>query len=574
MPDLLVSISDERHARLAQLAKREGVSIPALLNKALEAYCDQDFVQPGQTRDIVSALTTLVAPPVESEKRHAAAASLAYSPAFLQSTLDALSVHIAILDEHGVILAINAAWRHCTENDTFLGAAHGLDENYLAVCDRAADAVAAAASQLAKGIRDVMARHCDEFVLEYPCHHLAQQRWFLARVTCFESPTGLRVVVAHENITEHKQVEHHLRESEERFRDLIEGSAQGILIVQHDEAVFVNQAYAELHGYDSPVDIYRLPSPYDLIAPHDRERLHQYRAGRFAGEAVPTRYDFQAVKRDGTLIWLEAVARLVTWRDQPAIQLAVIDKTAGKEAEQALQRADRLAMLGRMAATFSHEVRNPLQALRLYAQILEEEVGACVPDAAAASREHIDYALAVIREEATRMSDIVQDYLSLARLGSLVRDPEALGVFVLALLREQRDALRRRGIALQIDGVDGLGYVLLHPSTFRRALLNLLQNAMDAMGANGRLTLRGRETEHQLQLDIIDTGPGIEPELISEIFTPFHTTKAEGTGLGLYVVQEVIAAHEGQIVVDSELGKGTTFTITLPRIQVEASTLV
>jgi signal transduction histidine kinase len=97
---------------------------------------------------------------------------------------------------------------------------------------------------------------------------------------------------------------------------------------------------------------------------------------------------------------------------------------------------------------------------------------------------------------------------------------------------------------------------------------------MDAIGANGRLTLRGRETEHQLQLDIIDTGPGIAPELISEIFTPFHTTKAEGTGLGLYVVQEVIAAHEGQIVVDSELGKGTTFTITLPRVQVEAITLV
>jgi signal transduction histidine kinase len=86
--------------------------------------------------------------------------------------------------------------------------------------------------------------------------------------------------------------------------------------------------------------------------------------------------------------------------------------------------------------------------------------------------------------------------------------------------------------------------------------------------------LRGCETEHQLQLDIIDTGPGIAPELIPEIFTPFHTTKAEGTGLGLYVVQEVIAAHEGHIAVDSEVGEGTTFTITLPRAPVEAATLV
>jgi PAS domain S-box-containing protein len=574
MPDFSVSISDECHACLAQLAKQEGVSIPSLVNKALEGYCNQGLAQPGPTRGVADAVTTPVVPAVESEQRHAEESLLAHSRAFLQSTLDALSVHIAILNENGVILAVNAAWRHGAENHAFLGAAHGLDANYLAICDRAADDVAAEARQLAAGIRDVMARHCDEFVLEYPCQRLDQQQWFLARVTCFESPAGLRVVVAHENLTEHKQVEHHLHDSEERFRDLIEGSVQGILIVQHDEAVFVNQAYAELHGYDSPVDIYQLPCPFDLIAPHDRERLHQYRAGRFAGEDVPTHYDFQAVKRDGTLIWLEAVARLVTWRDAPAIQLAVIDKTSSKEAEQALQRADRLAMLGRMAATFSHEVRNPLQALRLYAQILEEEVGACIPDTAAASREHIDYALTVIREEATRMSDIVQDYLSLARLGSLVRDPEAFGVFVLGVLGEQRDALRRRDITLQLDGVDGLGYALLHPSTFRRALLNLLQNAMDAIGANGRLTLRGCETEHQLQLDIIDTGPGIAPELIPEIFTPFHTTKAEGTGLGLYVVQEVIAAHEGHIAVDSEVGEGTTFTITLPRAPVEAATLV
>jgi PAS domain S-box-containing protein len=574
MPDLFVSISDERHACLAQLAQKEGVSISTLLSKVLDAYCDQSLDQQEPTRDLAGAMTTPTAATVESERRHAVAGSLAHSHAFLQCTLDALSAPIAILDESSVILEVNAAWRQDAENRAFLGATHGLGENYLAICEEAADDVAAEASQLARGIRDVIEGHRDEFVMQYACHRPEPHLWFLARVTCFVSPAGLRVVVAHENITEHKQVEHHLRESEERFRDLIEGSVQGILIVQHDRAAFVNQAYAEMHGYDSPVDIYQLPSPFDLIAPHDRERLHEYCTCRLAGEDVPTHYDFQALKRDGTLIWLEAVARLVAWHDAPAIQLAVIDKTAGKEAEQALQRADRLAMLGRMAATFSHEVRNPLQALRLYAQILEEEVGACVPDTAAASRKHIDYALAVIREEATRMSDIVQDYLSLARLGSLVRDPEAFGSFVLAVLQEQHDALRRRGISLQLDGVDGLGSTLLHPSTFRRALLNLLQNAMDAIGSNGRLTLRGRETEHQLQLDIIDTGPGIAPELISEIFTPFHTTKAEGTGLGLYVVQEVIAAHEGQIVVDSELGKGTTFTITLPRVQVEVITLV
>lgn len=111
----------------------------------------------------------------------------------------------------------------------------------------------------------------------------------------------------------------------------------------------------------------------------------------------------------------------------PAVQLTVLDESASKAAEQALQRVDRLAMLGKRAAAFAHDVRNPLQSLRLYVEILEEAVAACAPDTAAASRQTIDDAITVIREEATRMSHIVQDYLSLARLDARPRDPEDFG---------------------------------------------------------------------------------------------------------------------------------------------------
>jgi PAS domain S-box-containing protein len=486
---------------------------------------------------------------------------------YLQSTLDILSMPIAILDHLGTIQAVNNAWRSVVEPKAFLGACCGVGENYLTFCDQIAAHGSKEALNLASGIRVVTSRSRTELVLEYVGHHAGEEQWFLARVSHFDGPNGSWVVLAHEDMSKHRQIENPLRESEEKFRGLVAGSRQGILIVQQDKPVFVNQAFAELHGYDSPVDIYQLSSLFDLIAPHDHERMKQYHIDRLMGKTVPNHDEFQGLKRDGTLIWLEAVARLVTWHEAPAIQLTVIDKTASREAEQALQRADRLAMLGRMAATFSHEVRNPLQSLRLYAEILEEEVAECVPDTQVASRKNIDYALTVIREEATRMSDIVQDYLSLARLGSLTRDPEDVGMLLLGVIKDQSEAFARRGITLQLEGIEGLGYALIHPSTFRRALFNLIQNAIDAIGANGCLTLLGREAQDQIQLDIMDTGPGIAPEVISDIFTPFHTTKTEGTGLGLYVVQEVITAHEGHIFVDSELGKGTTFTITLPRVE-------
>jgi signal transduction histidine kinase len=95
-------------------------------------------------------------------------------------------------------------------------------------------------------------------------------------------------------------------------------------------------------------------------------------------------------------------------------------------------------------------------------------------------------------------------------------------------------------------------------------LLNLVQNAMDAMPQGGTLTLRGRQQAATVYLDVCDTGIGIPPERIAQIFEPLHTTKPGGTGLGLYIVKEIIAAHGGQVAVQSTVNYGATFTIALP----------
>jgi signal transduction histidine kinase len=118
---------------------------------------------------------------------------------------------------------------------------------------------------------------------------------------------------------------------------------------------------------------------------------------------------------------------------------------------------------------------------------------------------------------------------------------------------------------LRVEGIADLGTVAVHPSTLRRALLNLVQNALDAMPEGGTLTLRGAGTATHVQLQVCDTGSGIPAEQLAQIFEPLHTTKPEGTGLGLYITREIVAAHGGQIMVQSVVGQGTTFTLTLPR---------
>jgi signal transduction histidine kinase len=127
---------------------------------------------------------------------------------------------------------------------------------------------------------------------------------------------------------------------------------------------------------------------------------------------------------------------------------------------------------------------------------------------------------------------------------------------------------------MQVQGVDlpCLGVVAVHTNTLRRAVLNLVQNALDAMAPGGTVTLVGHSTATEVQLQVRDTGGGIPAEHLAQIFEPLYTTKPGGTGLGLHIVQEVVAAHEGQLTVESGVGQGTTFTITLPRVLPEAPT--
>jgi signal transduction histidine kinase len=113
--------------------------------------------------------------------------------------------------------------------------------------------------------------------------------------------------------------------------------------------------------------------------------------------------------------------------------------------------------------------------------------------------------------------------------------------------------------------VERLGAVAFHASTLRRALLNLVQNAAEAMPQGGTVTLIGQSAADQVQLQVQDTGSGIAAERLAQIFEPLHTSKPGGTGLGLYIVQEVAAAHGGQVTVQSVEGQGATFTLTLPR---------
>ena len=133
-----------------------------------------------------------------------------------------------------------------------------------------------------------------------------------------------------------------LRETELRFRNLVEGSLQGFAIVRHDRAVFCNRACAQILGFRDPEEVTALPSMRALLPPHERERLNAYVQERLAGRAAPVHFEFQVHRRDGRLIWLDTVTTLVTWQGEPAFQSAIFDITERKETEAELRESKNL----------------------------------------------------------------------------------------------------------------------------------------------------------------------------------------------------------------------------------------
>jgi two-component system, NtrC family, sensor histidine kinase HydH len=218
------------------------------------------------------------------------------------------------------------------------------------------------------------------------------------------------------------------------------------------------------------------------------------------------------------------------------------------------------AGLAELAAGFIHEIKNHLGTLSLNLQLLAEEF-----EAAETPRERraLDR-VSRLSGECRKLVDLSNDFLRFARLRELHAKPTSLDAVVSRMIDFLGPTARQRNVEIDWFPAPDLPEVCLDADLFEQALLNLMLNAEQAMPDGGKLTLIGHVEYGRVLLDVIDTGVGIEPEVMAKLFRPFHTTKPDGNGLGLATTRKIVVAHGGTIEVQSTPGRGTKFTIALP----------
>ena len=273
-------------------------------------------------------------------------------------------------------------------------------------------------------------------------------------------------------------------------------------------------------------------------------------------EEIRAKYDL--LRPDGSSLPVEistAPLRDAEGRIRGAVA-TLIDVSSLKRMEERIRQLDRLAALGRFASSVAHELRNPLTGIATGVQYLSRGF----PE----GDERHD-SVAFILREVVRLNTIIQDLFTASRPREIQLEPVRLQDVASRALRGLKPTPDDAGVRIELERADTWPTVTGDADQLQQVLLNLVQNAVQATPAGGRIVIRASAEADGAVLEVEDSGAGISPEHLPRIFDPFYTTRTKGTGLGLFVAHGIVQRHRGSIEVKSELGSGALFRIFLPK---------
>jgi two-component system sensor histidine kinase HydH len=242
----------------------------------------------------------------------------------------------------------------------------------------------------------------------------------------------------------------------------------------------------------------------------------------------------------------------------------LLAKDNGPDAPQSPAPENR-DLLARLLRRLAHEIRNPLSSLDVQFQLLEEDLGTVAPQI----RSPLASRLGVIRGELQRLDSIVERFLKLAGPSALELEPTQIELIVTHVCDLLRPEASRRKVEILAAVESDLPLITADSVRLTQALLNVIINAIQAISGGGQVNVSAAKAGENLCLRVQDTGPGIPPNELGEIFDPYFTTKPEGNGLGLWIAQQIAVAHGGDLHAENAPAGGAVFVLTLPLRQKE-----
>jgi two-component system sensor histidine kinase AtoS len=358
-----------------------------------------------------------------------------------------------------------------------------------------------------------------------------------------------------------------IEENQKRYRLLFESAGDAIFILEAEGAsagriVSANRAAADMHGY--PVEELLELKIQDLETPETAEGSPERIRRILSGEWIDAELSHR--RRDGTVFPVEVSAGLLEFEDQKYILTFDKDITERKQAEEALQRAERLVSVGEMAAGLAHEIKNPLAGIRFSIEVIAGELEL--------EQEHNEILDRII-DEINRIETLLKNLLSYAAPAAPHFAPLDINEIIEAAVKTAEFSLKRPSEKLRTGEIkhiqfvreldDRLPQIAADSAKLQQVLLNLLLNAIHAIEQDGTISVEtSSDGKGFIQIVVSDTGKGIDGEDVERIFLPFFTTKAKGTGLGLSICKRLVEQQNGTIDVAHNPKGGLAFTIILP----------
>lgn len=359
------------------------------------------------------------------------------------------------------------------------------------------------------------------------------------------------------DITERKQAELQLKESEQLFRTIADFTYDWEYWADvNGKMIYSSPACQRITGY--PPEAFQQDPELRLkiVHPDDCDRLERHFAKEAHDEQVYS-FDFRILTADGRERWIGHICQPVYAADGSPLgrRTSNRDVTDRVQAARNLLHSERLATIGRLVASLAHEINNPLQMISTNLEL--------VMDYPLPAEERLTY-LKAAREGIDQLKHISAGILDFTRQRQMTLMPTSLPETLRQALALAGEELKKAGIHTRLELESHLPVINAVPEQLRQVFLNLILNAIDQMPHGGEITIRGQAAGGQVLLSFGDTGDGIPADKMDYLFDPFFTTKTGGTGLGLAVSQNIIEHHGGKISAANREEGGAEFIITLP----------